>query len=237
MPNRPDAVAAVLATFGDPVRLPATPVAVVLAAERFASLEAAGVAALPGLRAILDGPPLPVVELEPPETGAVGAKLLALAALEACAEDEDVARYERLAESPYEPLCVRLAAARCWFDSDPADTTPELVDLLVRAFPVEPETAARIVAPFWDVLETIVPPLVGHLYHRLRDHRLRARRLLVAVGQPARERLLQVFETTEDEFARADAAAALREIEGAGSPAAEASSPSWRALQDAAAGG
>jgi len=237
MSSRPDAVAALLATFGDPAALPDPADAVSLAAEQFALLEAAGEAALPGLRALLDGPALPVVELDPPGSGAVGAKLLALAVLDGQADDDDALRFERLAETTSEPLCVRLAAARCWFDSDPADTTPELVDLLVRAFPVEVDTAPHIVAPFRDVLDTIVPPLVGHLYHRVRDHRLRAKRLLVAVGQPAAPRLRDVVETTMDDFARADAADALAELVTAPTIATDHSDRAWRTLLKTAASG
>lgn len=211
MTNRPDAVAALLATFGDPACLPAPDASRASAAECLRALRAAGDSILPRLRALLDGPPLPVIDL-PSGRGAVGAKLLALELLDERGEAQDATRYERLAEAELEPLAVRLAAARLWFDSDPADTTPELVDLLVRAFPIDAVTAPRIVATFGDVLATIVPPLVGHLYHRLRNHRLQARRLLVAVGQPAVPRLREVVATTEDEFARADAAAVLEEL-------------------------
>ena len=213
MTTRSEAVTALISTFGDPADLPASAEALATATALLAQLEGEGATACDGLRKLLDGPPRPVLDLGSPAGGAVGAKLLALLFLAQRGERRDAARFERLAEDHDEPLPVRLAAARAWFDSDPADTAAELINLLVGEFPIEPDTAEEILAPFRDVIATLIPPLVGHLYHRLMNHRLRARRLLVAAGPHAVDQLQQVVETTEDGFARADAAAALAELD------------------------
>lgn len=173
----------------------------------------AGAAARPGLRRLLDGPPMSVREAVGRPGVVFGAKLLAVAALEAVGTGEDIPRLERLAGREDEPLPVRLHAAAAWMRLCDDDIAPDLAHLLLHRFPVDEHTAGELLAPFEDLRRDLVRPLAGHLYHRDMVLRARARVLLITIGEPAIERLKDIVRTSEDDFARNDAAAALERIE------------------------
>lgn len=183
-------------------------------AELTAQLTAQRAAALPDLRALLDGPPLPVRRLETDGSAVYyGGKLMAIQVLTSQYADEDVRRLWALASTADEPVPVRLAAACGWARLCSCEAVPDLVNLLVMTFEVTEDNAAELLAPFAASQSLMVRPLLGHLYQRERRYRARASHLLAALGEPAVPALREVIETTEDNFAREQAEAALAKIE------------------------
>ncbi|MCC7493795.1 MAG: hypothetical protein IT204_15675 [Fimbriimonadaceae bacterium] len=206
---RHPAITALLREFGTAADRPVDPASAV---ERYeahrASLLAAARAARADLRALLDGPPQPVLGAAP---GWVGAKLLAVDSLLRAGGDE-TATFTRLAASPAEPLPVRLRAAQAIYELAGDDGLAALAALLVEAF-ADHADLRPVVAGFNGLRGELVRPILGHLYARDRAKRQQARRLLVAIGPPAAAALAEIVQHSEDAFARSDAEEALAMVD------------------------
>lgn len=171
-----------------------------------------GAAVLPALRAVLDGPPLPIYPASrAPGAPCYGGKLVALEALAAAGDPADASRFERLGLDQAEPAAVRLAAWAAWLNARGEPIVPDLVAMLLES--LDPETTPHLdlgVLAAWH--GSICRVLCGYLYHRDKLLRLRARDLLVAIGGEAITPLAVIVASAEDEFAQSEAAAALERL-------------------------
>lgn len=174
-------------------------------------LHRAGEAAVPALRTLLQGPTLPVLETK--AGGTYGAKIVAAELLGEYGRDEDEDALAAVATESDEPDAVRTAAAEAWIKLRGDQAAPALVEFLLHLFahaPREANLLMHALEPHWPLM---VRPLLGHLYHRDMSHRLRAKALLVALGPHAIDGLSDIVRTSEDHFARSDAAEALSRID------------------------
>ncbi|MBI5833629.1 MAG: hypothetical protein HZB16_15115 [Armatimonadetes bacterium] len=166
----------------------------------------------PALRQLLGGPPRPLtlVTANGIDTP-LGAKLAALELLDGSLTVADDALLGALVTNPDEPDEVRDEAARCWLrlcgPSQSAALAEYLLtrpsDLLRRWRDALPEAA----------LAALVPHFVAALHGDTPELRMRARGLLVAVGQPATDALAAEVRAAETWQARQNAEEALGHID------------------------
>ncbi len=177
-----------------------------------AALEALGDSADGSLRELLAGPPRPTLFVNNGSGFDVplGAKLVALDLLADRLTSADDVLLAGLVTDQDEPQPVRDQAALLWLRLVGSERSPMLAEYLLTR--PSDFLRRRLKGTPPEALAALVPPLVAALHGSSPELRMRARGLLILVGQPASDALAHEVRTADTWQSRQNAEEALAAI-------------------------
>ncbi|NUQ01250.1 MAG: hypothetical protein HUU35_15485 [Armatimonadetes bacterium] len=180
--------------------------------------ERLGPALLEPARRLLEGPPQGAIaswQGDSPVFVLEGPKLPAVATVSAHGDASDTCRLAAVAANPEEDAWTRVDAAVAWHHFAGDQVAPKLVEYCLDPRLLDGELFGKYAVRLAAAGGSLVPLLLPYLDHVDYRLRARAREILVAIGEPAKEPLANLLRTTDQWRVEENAADALQRLDRA----------------------